>query len=114
MFPLNTAGRIGLDVALLLAGVRTLYFGRPVIVPLLIALLLASMLGPAAMWLHTKLKFPWGIACMSVVVGLVLANMLVVIVFSASAVRLPHPTPHPQESKKQYNQLFDQHQQKNT
>jgi AI-2 transport protein TqsA len=107
MFPLNTAGRIGLNVALLLAGVVTLYFGRPVIVPLLIALLLASMLGPAAMWLHTKLRFPWGIACMSVVVGLVLANMLVVVVFSASAVRLANQLSNPEEIKNRYNQFRD-------
>ena len=39
MFPLNTAGRIGLNVALLLAGVAALHFGKPVFVPLLISLL---------------------------------------------------------------------------
>ena len=44
MFPLNTAGRIGLNIALLLAGVLALHFGKEVIVPILIALLLATVL----------------------------------------------------------------------
>src|SRR5262245_56396704 len=88
MFPLNTAGRIGLNVALLLAGVLTLHFGKEVIVPLLIALLLATVLAPAAMWLFDTLKIRWSLACVTVVIGLVLANILVGAVFSASVLRL--------------------------
>src|SRR5262245_45522290 len=88
MFPLNTAGRIGLNIALLLAGVLTLHFGKEVIVPILIALLLATVLAPAAMWLHNTLKIRWSLACVTVVIGLVLLNLLVGAVFSASLLRL--------------------------
>src|SRR5262245_58740632 len=88
MFTLNTAGRIGLNVALLLAGVAALRFGEPVFVPIFISLLLATVLGPAAVWLHEKCKLPWSLACISAIIGLVLANMLIVAVFSASVIRL--------------------------
>jgi AI-2 transport protein TqsA len=88
MFPLNTAGRIGLNVALSLAGVAALHFGQPVFVPLLISLLLASVLGPAALWLHEKFKLQWFWACFTSVSCLVIANMLVVAIFSGSVMRL--------------------------
>lgn len=88
MFPLNTAGRIGLNIALLLAGVLTLHFGKEVIVPILIALLLATVLAPAAMWLYQTTGIRWSLACVTVVIGLVLANLLIGAVFSASVLRL--------------------------
>src|SRR6266446_4065572 len=88
MFPLNTAGRIGLNVLLFLAGVVALRLGESVIVPMLIALLLATVLGPAASWLHHTLKIRWGLACITVVVGLVIANLLITAMFSASVMRV--------------------------
>jgi predicted PurR-regulated permease PerM len=102
MFPLNTAGRIGLNVALLLAGVLTLHFGKDVIVPLLISLLLATVLAPAAMWLHDKVRFRWGIACITVVIALVLANVLVMAVFSASVMRLVNQLTDPDATLRLY------------
>lgn len=88
MFPLPAAGRIGLYVLLLLAGVVALHLAESVIVPLLIALFLATVLGPAAAWLHKTLKIRWGLACVTVVISLVLANILITAVFSASVMRL--------------------------
>ena len=76
MLPLTTAGRIGLSVLLFLAGVIALRLGETVIVPMLIALILATVLGPAAWWMHTKLNVRWSLACMSVVIGLVVASVL--------------------------------------
>ena len=49
---LHSATRLGINIFLLLAGVVALRLGESVIIPLIIALLLASVLGPAAMWLH--------------------------------------------------------------
>src|ERR1019366_6155335 len=86
--PLNAATRIGLNVLLLLAGVVALRLGESVIVPMLIALLLATVLGPAAAWLHQNLKIRWGLACITVILGLVLASGVVTAVFSASVTRL--------------------------
>jgi predicted PurR-regulated permease PerM len=98
MFPLNTAGRIGLNVALLLAGVVALHFGEPVFVPLLISLLLASVLGPAALWLHQHLKLQWFWACFTAVSCLVIANILVVAIFSGSVMRLVNQLSDPKRA----------------
>src|ERR1019366_288122 len=86
--PLNTASRVGLNVLLLLAGVIALYYGEPVFVPVLIALLFATVLGPAAVWLNRSLKIRWGLACITVIFGLVMVNLLITAVFSASVTRL--------------------------
>src|SRR5579862_6350875 len=99
MFPLPAAGRIGLYVLLLLAGVVALYLGKMVIVPLLIALLLASVLGPAATWLHQTFKIRWGLACITVILGLVLANLLITAVFSATITRMVQRLPNPNDEK---------------
>jgi predicted PurR-regulated permease PerM len=102
MFPLNTAGRIGLNVALMLAAVLALYFGQRIFVPLLISLLLAVMLGPVAMWLHQTFKLRWGISCVSVIIALVLTNILVVTIFSASVMRLVNQLSNPDTTLKLY------------
>src|SRR5438046_261762 len=88
MLPLNTASKLGLSVLLLLAGVIALRLGESVFVPMLIALMLATVLGPAAWWLHNTFKIRWGFSCIIVVIGLIAANMLVMLVFSASVMRL--------------------------
>jgi AI-2 transport protein TqsA len=103
--PLNAASRIGLNVLLLLAGVLALHLGAPVIVPMLIALLLATVLGPAAFWLHDRLKIRWGLACIVVVVGLVLANLLILTVFSFSLVRLVNQLSDQEKMLKQYKEF---------
>ncbi len=107
MFPLNTAGRIGLNVALLLAGVLALYFGERVFVPLLISLLLACVLGPAALWLHQHLKLQWFWACFTAVSCLVIANILVVAVFSGSVMRLVNQLANPNAALKLYQDFRD-------
>lgn len=103
MLPLTTAGRIGLSVLLFLAAVATLKFGHTVIVPTLIALILATVLGPAAMWLHHVLKIRWGLSCIIVVIGLVFANLLISVVFSASVARLVVSLSDQKQFLKTYN-----------
>lgn len=105
--PLNTASRIGLNVLLLLAGVVALRLGESVIVPMLIALLLATVLGPAASWLHHSLKIRWGLACIVVVVALILANALIITVFSSSLVRLVNQLSDQREMLKVYEKFRD-------
>jgi AI-2 transport protein TqsA len=107
MFPLNAASRIGLSVLLLLAGVVALHLGQSIFVPLLVALMLASVLGPAAVWLHTRFKIRWGVACITVVVGLVLANILVFTVFSASVMRVVNQLSNEQAVLDSYKQFRD-------
>src|SRR6476659_7042485 len=95
--PLHTAGRIGLNVLLLLAGVVALRLGQSVIVPMLIALLLVSVLGPAAYWLHQTFKIRWSLACVTIIVGLVLINLLLTIIFSGFVSRMAAQIPNPND-----------------
>src|SRR3954453_468010 len=84
----SSATRIGLNVLLLLAGVVALRLGESVIVPLIIALLLASVLGPAAAWLQRTLGIRWSLACCTVLVGLMLLNVFLTLFFWAAVSRL--------------------------
>jgi predicted PurR-regulated permease PerM len=86
--PLHTAGRTGLNVLLLLAGIIALRLGESVIIPMLIALLLASVLGPAAAWMNRTLKIRWSLCCIAVIFGLVLLILLITLVFSPTVSRL--------------------------
>ena len=103
--PLNAASRIGLNVLLLLAGVIALRLGESVIVPMLIALLLATVLGPAAYWLHTTLKIRWGLACIVVISGLILANGLIIAVFSSTVMRVVNQLSDQPEMLKKYKKF---------
>jgi predicted PurR-regulated permease PerM len=85
---LSSTTRWGVNVLLLLAGVVALHLAQSVIIPLLIALMLAAILGPAAAWLHQKLKIRWSLACLTVLFGLVLFSTLLMLVFSVAISKL--------------------------
>jgi predicted PurR-regulated permease PerM len=74
---LGSAGRWGLNLLALLGIVLALHLGEALFVPTVIALLLAAMLWPAVTWMRATLRFPWMFACLLVVTGLVLLNLLV-------------------------------------
>lgn len=105
MLPLPAAGRIGLYVLLLLAGGVALRLCEPVIVPLLVALLLATVLGPAAIWLQDRIKVKWSTACVLVVVGVVLANVLIFFMFSKSVTSVVTQMSNKDEILKTYGKL---------
>jgi predicted PurR-regulated permease PerM len=105
--PSHAAGRIGLNVLLLLAGVVALHLARSVIVPMLIAVLLASVLGPAAAWLNATLKIRWSLACVAVVTAVVLANLVIFFVFTTSVTRLVNQISDEQKIINIYNKLRD-------
>src|SRR5581483_2045028 len=92
-FSLNTATRVGLNVFLLLAGVVALRLGESVVVPLIIALILASVLAPAAAWLQRTLSIRWSLACLSVIFGLVLLNVFLTLFFWATVSRMAQQFP---------------------
>jgi predicted PurR-regulated permease PerM len=73
----NAATRIGINALLLLGAVFALYLGQTIVIPLVIAVLLAAMLYPSAVWLHQKARIPWSIACMTVITGLILVCCLI-------------------------------------
>src|SRR3954468_3462891 len=97
---LHSATRLGINIALLMAGVVALRLAESVIIPLLIALLLACVLGPAASWLHTTLKIRWCLACLVVIFCVLLFNALITLVFVLSVWRLGQQLPAPNDDEK--------------
>ena len=102
----HAATRLGTNVVLLLAGVVALRLGQSVIIPLLIAVLLASVLGPAASWLHRVLKFSWPMASLTVIVGLLLVNLLLILVFTVATTRMVQQLPSGDQEIFQFYKKF--------
>src|ERR1700732_415954 len=98
--------RLGINIVLLLAGVVALRLGQSVIIPLLIAMLLAAVLGPAASWLHRVLRFSWPMACLSVICGLVVVNLLLILVFTVAATRMVQQLPSSNQEIFQFYEKF--------
>jgi predicted PurR-regulated permease PerM len=78
---MTRASRIGLNLLALLGVIVALYLGRSIIIPLVIAVLLASIVWPVAYFLNRWLHFSWGFSCMLVVFGLVMLNLAITIGF---------------------------------
>jgi AI-2 transport protein TqsA len=102
----QAATRFGINVVLLLAGIIGLRLGQSVIVPLLIAVLLASVLGPAVSWLYRVLKFPWTMASLTVIVGLLLLNVLLVSIFTIATTRMVQQLPSSDQEIFQFYKKF--------
>src|SRR5438876_5268504 len=98
-FSLSSTTRWGVNVLLLLAGVVALHLAQSVIIPLLIALMLAAVLGPAAAWLHQALKIRWSLACLMVIFGLLMFNMLLTLIFGVATSRLAYGLPSPRDEQ---------------
>jgi predicted PurR-regulated permease PerM len=103
---LNAASRVGLNSLFLLGGVVALYLGRTILIPTIIALLLAAMLWPACIWLHQRLRFRWTVACLTVTVGLVLLNLLITAAFVFSIPKLLQTLPRKDDDQlRMYNKF---------
>jgi AI-2 transport protein TqsA len=76
---MTVASRIGLNLLALLGVILALYWGRTIFVPLVIAVLLAALVWPAAYSLNRWLRFSWGFSCFMVVFGLVMLNLAITI-----------------------------------
>jgi AI-2 transport protein TqsA len=92
-FDLGPAMRWGLGLVVLLAAVFALYLAQVVIVPTVIALLLAAMLWPAVRWLHHGLGFAWTFSCFLMVLALVALNLLVTVGFGLSITKMLQDIP---------------------
>jgi AI-2 transport protein TqsA len=99
--PFNTATRVGINVLLVLGVVIALRLGQTFFIPTIIALLLAAVLAPAAMWLHVRLRFPWTLACLLVILGLVLVNLLIMAVLTVAVPRMLQVLPRPDDEEQQ-------------
>jgi predicted PurR-regulated permease PerM len=74
---LGISTRWGMNLLAGLAVVMGLYFGAAIFIPFVFAAILASVIWPAADWLHRKLHFGWTFSCLLVVGGLVTLNLLI-------------------------------------
>lgn len=101
---LTTATRIGLNVLALLAGIIALRLGESIFVPLVIALLLATILWPSADRLNSFYRLPWPVACVGAVTVLVVLNLAVMGGFVLAVPRLLQDLP--QDPAKQ-QELYD-------
>jgi predicted PurR-regulated permease PerM len=97
--PSNPTTRVGINVAILLASVVALRLGQSIFIPTIIALLLAAVLGPGALWLHQKLRLEWTLSCLTVVSSLVLLNLLIILVFILAIPRAFQVLPRPDDTQ---------------
>ncbi len=108
---LGSAGRWGLNLLALLGIVLALRLGEALFVPTVIALLLAAMLWPAVTWMNAALRFPWMLACLVVVTGLVLLNLLVTLGLFLAVPKLVQDIPSSSDlegQKRVYTKFRDQ------
>jgi predicted PurR-regulated permease PerM len=83
-FPSNRATRLGINILILLAAGIALRLCQSVFVPLIIAILLACVLAPAAVWLNRSLNVRWTLACITAVFGVIVLTVLISLVLFVS------------------------------
>jgi len=83
---LTTATRIGLNLSAVLGIAALLKLGASLFIPLILAVLMASILFPGARFLHNTLKVPWFFSCVAVLIG---AVAMLIVVFVAFAIAIP-------------------------
>jgi AI-2 transport protein TqsA len=103
---LSNATRIGLNVLALLAGIVALRLGESIFIPLVIALLLATILWPSANRLNTFYRLPWPVACIGAVMVLVVLNLIVMGGFVLAVPRLLQDLPQDPERQQQLYEKF--------
>ncbi len=109
---LTTATRIGLNILALLGGIVALRLGESIFIPLVIALLLATILWPSAHRLNTFYRLPWPVACIGAVMVLVILNLIVMGGFVLAVPRLLQDLPQdPAKQQELYRNFRDRLQQ---
>ncbi|VTU01542.1 Uncharacterized protein OS=Isosphaera pallida (strain ATCC 43644 / DSM 9630 / IS1B) GN=Isop_2922 PE=4 SV=1: UPF0118 [Gemmataceae bacterium] len=78
---LTTATRIGLNLSAVLGIAALLKLGAALFVPLVLAVLLASILFPVARFLHDFVRVPWFFSCVLVLLAAVALFLVVVAAF---------------------------------
>lgn len=94
MLPFNAATRVGLNVLIVFGVIVVLRLGQTVFLPMIISLLLAAVLGPAALWMHQRLKINWTLACTLSVFSLIALFVAITMVFVLSLPRLLQVLPN--------------------
>ncbi len=100
---LTTATKIGLNTLGFLGLSITLYLGKTVFIPMVIAAILAVILFPAASWLKARLRFPWAVACFTVIGGLIVVNLCVFFGLAVAVPQIVQGLPNPNNEEQQRN-----------
>jgi predicted PurR-regulated permease PerM len=98
---LTVATRYGLNILGLLGVSVALYLGSSIFIPLVISALLATILFPAAKWLHARVRVPWFFACLSTILLLVLLSGLVISAIGVSVASLVYQLPQDEPAWKE-------------
>ncbi len=103
---LTTATRYGLNVLALLGMSIAFYLGSSIFIPLIISVLLATILYPAAKWLNHRLKMPWFFACLISIMGLVILHLAIITAVATSIPQLINKLPATEEKwQEKYSEL---------
>jgi AI-2 transport protein TqsA len=79
---LTLATRIGLNLCAIFGISVALYLGSSIFIPVVFAVLLASVLFPFAKFMHERLLLPWFFACLGAVLALVVLHLVVIGAFA--------------------------------
>jgi len=94
---LTTLTRYGLNVLAALGASIALFFGRPIFIPLTIALLLAPVLWPGAHKLRYRFGLPWFLSCAVVVALLVITTLIIFALVGVSIPQMLNDLPRPND-----------------
>ncbi|MCE9563909.1 MAG: AI-2E family transporter [Planctomycetes bacterium] len=106
---LTTATRIGLNLSAMLGIAALFKLGSSIFIPLVLAVLMASILYPAVRFLHERIRLPWFFACLTILIAVVAIFLLVFIAFGIAIPRtiegLPKQEEGPDGWKEQYKKI---------
>ncbi|MGL6074039.1 MAG: AI-2E family transporter [Fimbriiglobus sp.] len=97
---LTSATRYGLNILAMLGMSVAFYVGSSIFIPVTIAILLATILYPAAAWMNRRLRMPWFFACLTSILGLVMLHLALVTAVAASVPQLVNKLPSNEEEWK--------------
>jgi AI-2 transport protein TqsA len=103
---LTLATRIGLNICAIFGISVALYMGASIFIPLVFAVLLASVLFPFAKFFHDRLNVPWFFSCLAALLGVVALNLIVVGAFAWAIPQTLKGVPQSEpEWAEQYNKV---------
>ncbi len=103
---LTTATRIGLNLSAALGIAALLALGANILIPLTLAVLLASVLYPGARFLNHRLRLPWFFSCLIVLVAMIVVFLVVFVAFGIAIPRTIEGFPKEEDEwKLQYRKI---------
>src|SRR5262245_33233901 len=91
--------RWGLNILGFLGVVVILRLGESIFIPVVISILLAALLWLSVRWLNQRVRLPWSVACLVVVLGVVVLNLGITFGFAVSVGRMLQSLPRPNDPR---------------